>query len=65
MPSPVTLGHRMLTSCARTSHTQGTYAKVKYGQHVDTGEAVAIKVCQAGGCATSSFVTRAPSALGP
>lgn len=23
---------------------QGTYAKVKYGQHVDTGEAVAIKV---------------------
>ena len=23
---------------------QGTYAKVRYGQHVDTGEAVAIKI---------------------
>ena len=23
---------------------QGTYAKVKYGQHVETGEPVAIKV---------------------
>ena len=23
---------------------QGTYAKVKYGQHVETGEAVAIKI---------------------
>ena len=23
---------------------QGTYAKVKYGQHVETGEVVAIKV---------------------
>ncbi len=23
---------------------QGTFAKVKYGQHVDTGETVAIKV---------------------
>jgi 5'-AMP-activated protein kinase catalytic alpha subunit len=25
---------------------QGTYAKVKYAQHVDTGEAVAIKVLE-------------------
>jgi hypothetical protein len=30
---------------AADSHTvQGTYAKVKYGQHVQTGEVVAIKV---------------------
>ena len=32
-------------SHAADSHTvQGTYAKVKYGQHVQTGEVVAIKV---------------------
>lgn len=40
-------------SCKRTAHSgpglhgavrQGTYAKVKYGQHVETGEVVAIKV---------------------
>ena len=32
-------------SYAANSHTvQGTYAKVKYGQHVQTGEVVAIKV---------------------
>lgn len=27
-----------------TAIVQGTYAKVKYGQHVQTGEVVAVKV---------------------
>ena len=29
--------------------TQGTFAKVKYAQHTETGEAYAIKVCRAHG----------------
>lgn len=34
--------------CPHPALAQGTYAKVKYGQHVETGEAVAIKVGAAG-----------------
>ena len=39
-------------SSESAAHTrpQGTYAKVKYGQHVETGEAVAIKARRQGGC---------------
>ena len=33
---------------------QGTYAKVKYGQNVQTGEVVAIKVMHATGCSPCS-----------
>ena len=32
------------TACTLRLRLQGTYAKVKYGQHADSGEAVAIKV---------------------
>ena len=35
---------------------QGTYAKVKYGQNVQTGEEVALKVMRATGCSPCSVL---------